>query len=296
MLHKSGSEWVKVLRRACLSGRDGIKQNYTKDSRYRVLGRGAGGDLTLKIDSLSESAILKSLNEDLGEDNFVFFSEEMGEREHSDTERPTIICDPLDGSHNAQFGLPIFSISLSVLDLNGRNGQGSRLRRFKDVDFAFTQSVQTEDEYYAIKGGGAFHNRKKIRNSPTSESHRFRTLGVECGDVDYAKKALSAFSVRDIYKLRVLGSAALSFCYVAEGTFDGFLFLQPNGARSIDSAGGYLIAKESGCNLFNLSAPSRGMEDVRISFESRLNVAVTNSSSELKKLVRLVSKGLSNWK
>jgi len=78
--------------------------------------RGVGGDLTLRIDEVSERAIHDSLKSDLGEGSFVFLSEELGEvKVRNGDSLPVVICDPLDGSQNAKVGIPFFSLSLCVI-------------------------------------------------------------------------------------------------------------------------------------------------------------------------------------
>ena len=140
------------------AGRKAILKNYDLASRNRIVKRGVGGDMTLRIDELSESAIYSSLQKDLGKGTFVFLSEEMGEiNDGSKNGKPVIVCDPLDGSHNAQVGIPFFSIALSVIDSKDSK------RTFGNILASIVLSVKTEDEYTGVKGGGSFHNAVKLR-------------------------------------------------------------------------------------------------------------------------------------
>lgn len=249
--------------------------------------------MTLRIDKLSEDAILKSLERDLGSNSFVFFSEEVGEKKPDGLETPVIVCDPLDGSHNAQVGIPIFSISLSVL--HSKSSSGIPLRRFGDVEVAFIQSLRTNDEFYAIKGGGAFHNRKRIQPASERENNSsptFKTFAIECGDVQYIKRLISNLTQNDVYKLRILGSAALSLCFVADGSLDGLAFAQSAGARSIDSAGGYLIAREAGCVFSDISGEKDSIDDCEISFDSRVNLAVARSKTNVNRMLEIIRPAL----
>ena len=111
---RSTLDWRAVLGKAAQAGKDAILSQDDSKARREVVGRGFGGDLTLKIDEASERAIHESLNNSLGEDSYLFVSEELGEVPSKDKEapRPIIVCDPLDGSHNAEVGIPLFSISL----------------------------------------------------------------------------------------------------------------------------------------------------------------------------------------
>jgi myo-inositol-1(or 4)-monophosphatase len=297
-LPKTENEWVEILRRAARAGASAIERNYTQSSRTRVTKKGAGGDLTLEIDELSESAIYDSLSKDLGQNSFIFVSEEMGEVKSShnaEDSKPIILCDPLDGSHNAQVGLPLYSISLSVFGLQRKIRRGDK-RRFGDVDVGLVFNIPAKEEFYAIKGMGTFHNgsnlpgKLKTKSAEEQKDDRFSTIGIECSDVDYLKKVLSNLSSNSVYKLRVLGSAAISYCLLADGTFDGFLFVQPNGARTIDSPAGYLIAKEARRFFADLSAEVKDVDRVEVAFESRINLIGARDQEILLKLRRILGK------
>src|SRR5437016_5622800 len=110
------ADWLPILRRAARAGKSAILKNYDHAKRNEIVKRGVGGDMTLRIDEVSEIAIHRSLKKDLGAGTFVFLSEEAGEiNDGDDGPKPVIICDPLDGSDNAQVGIPFFSIALSVI-------------------------------------------------------------------------------------------------------------------------------------------------------------------------------------
>ena len=282
-------EWIEILRKASNAGEKAISENYNLESRTKVVKKGFGGDMTLEIDEASEKAIHDSLDSDLGAESYIFVSEEIGEvKESSKSAKPIVLCDPLDGSHNAQVGIPLFSISLSVIGL-ARRILPNEARHFGDVDLGLVRNICSHDEYYAIKGAGAFHNLTRI-NRPDSEGERLETLGIECGDVDLLKDILSKLSSKQVYKVRVLGSAAISYCLLAAGTFKGFIFAQPGGARTIDSPAGYLIAREAGCVFQDLSGKSGSIDSVEVGFESRINLAGAIDDSSLSKLTRMVGK------
>ena len=97
-------------------------------NRHKIIKRGVGGDMTLRIDEVSEKAIYNSLKADLGK-SFVFLSEELGEKPGLENTKglPVVVCDPLDGSHNAEVGIPFFSLALSVI-YPGMKVDGQRIR------------------------------------------------------------------------------------------------------------------------------------------------------------------------
>src|SRR5579872_3151097 len=260
------ADWLPVLRKAARAGKSAILKHYNRANRNEIVKRGVGGDMTLRIDELSENAIYRSLAKDLGRGTFVFLSEEAGEvNEGDNNSKPVVICDPLDGSHNAQAGIPFFSIALSVIGLKDAP------RLFGNITASVVLSVKTEDEYTAIKGKGSFHNGTKLGRTEKSES-RIQTLLVETGDIDYLReRVLARLTGEEVYKMRLLGSAALSLCLLAEGTGDAMIFAQPGGARTIDSPAGYLIATEARCSFIDLSK-NRKVKGIEVGFGSRVNL------------------------
>lgn len=268
----SPKDWLAILHRAARAGRSAILRNYNPESREKIMKRGVGGDLTLRIDQVSEDAIHKSLTHDLPSNSFVFVSEELGEVRVKDNEpRPVVICDPLDGSHNAQVGIPLFSLSLAVLGLK-RKIRPSGKRLFGDVDVALIQSIMSNDEYSALKGEGSYHNGKPLKRGNSRKETRIKTFGIECGDLNYLKTLVSRLSSKQVYKFRVLGSAALSLSFLADGSLDALVFAQPGGARTIDSPAGYLIAKQAGCVFSDLSRNVRNIDRLEVGFHSRINL------------------------
>jgi myo-inositol-1(or 4)-monophosphatase len=53
-----------------------------------------------------------------------------------------------------------------------------------------------------------------------------------------------AIAATQAHRLRMIGSIALSLCFVASSRFDGMLCLRPS--RSVDAAAGQLIVREAG--------------------------------------------------
>ncbi len=243
--------------------------------------------MTLRIDKVSERAIFDSLRRDLDK-SFVFLSEEIGEISKSGSqseEIPVIVCDPLDGSHNAEVGIPLFSLALSVVE---SDEEASYVKRsFGRITAAFITSIKTEDEYAAAKGRGSFHNGKRLRPPQGVAASKIRTLLVETSDVDYLRdKILGRLSKDDVNKTRLLGTAAISYCMLADGSADALIFAQPGGARTIDSPAGFLIAREAGCVLSNLTDASRetALEDLEVGFSSRANIVGAANPAILTKL------------
>lgn len=161
-------------------------------------------------------------------------------------------------------------------------------RKFGDVDVALIQSVRGDDEYYAIKHKGAFLNGTRLESN-SRRLHKQNTVLLETGDIDYMKRyMIHRLTKKLVYKPRILGSAALSYCLLADGSADALIFAQPGGARTIDSPAGYLIARETACFFSDLSGKQRDTDNIEVGFHSKVNLVGSPSKKILRKLLKLV--------
>ncbi len=143
------------------------------------------------------------------------------------------VVDPLDGTTNFAHGLPIFSISIG-LQKNGKTIIG--------VVFDVMQNIL----YSAEVGSGAFANSKKIDvNSNDKLAHSVLATGFPYNISENPENAIEKFKAFLLKSraVRRLGSAAIDFCYVAKGVYDGFweVYLHP-----WDICAGKLIVEEAG--------------------------------------------------
>jgi myo-inositol-1(or 4)-monophosphatase len=143
------------------------------------------------------------------------------------------IVDPLDGTTNFAHGLPIFSVSIG-LQKNGETIAG--------VVYDINQDII----YTAEKGAGATANGKKIIVSSNSNlAHSMLVTGFPYDVKENPDKVFERFIaiLKSSRAVRRLGSAAIDFCYVAKGVFDGFweVHLHP-----WDICAGKLIVEEAG--------------------------------------------------
>lgn len=132
-----------------------------------------------------------------------------------------VVMDPLDGSTNASRGIPWFATALCALDSSG-------LR----ASLVVNQASQ-HDRFWATRGGGAFHNGKRITHSG-------------CTDIREAVIGISGLpkAVPNWSQFRAHGSAALDICLVAEGSLDGWIDFNSHGVW--DYLASLLICEESG--------------------------------------------------
>ena len=111
-----------------------------------------------------------------------------------------------------------------------------------DVEFGFVYDFGAAEEFVARRGAGAKLDAGARPASPpggggsrSSASSRRSRSG--------RRPPLEAL-VGKAYRLRVVGSIAITAAYVAAGRFDAMLSLRP--CRSVDIAAAQLIAREAG--------------------------------------------------
>ncbi|MBC7108648.1 MAG: inositol monophosphatase [Methanomassiliicoccales archaeon] len=202
----------------------------------KELGIGADGTPTCGVDRVAEERILRCVDE--MKLPFNVLSEEIGYIERG-YER-TLVIDPIDGTHNAILGIPLYSVSLAI-------GKSS----LNDVEFGLVKNIVTGDTYYAEKGKGAFLNGNRI--VVRKFNRRQSTFLVYVGMYSHP----DTFHVaRKSTKTRSLGCASLEMCMVAEGKVDAYYMnceVHEKSIRVIDIAASALILREAGGEIVTLS-------------------------------------------
>jgi myo-inositol-1(or 4)-monophosphatase len=194
------------------------------------MGRGEGGDMTLAIDAAVEDALFAEL-EALGV-GLCAVSEERGLVEIGGGGPVRVVIDPIDGSLNAKRQLPFYSLSIAVA-----SGED-----MASVDFGYVANFPTGEEWWAKRGEGAYLDGERLE--PAAEDTPLEILGVESAHPWLVSAGADAIAQTRAHRLRMIGSIALSLCFVASARFDGMLCLRPS--RSVDAAAGQLIVREAG--------------------------------------------------
>jgi myo-inositol-1(or 4)-monophosphatase len=237
----SEPDWLVACRRACERVR-GALAGLVEGGRE--LGRGEGGDTTLALDRAAEDAVLAELDA-LGLP-LTLVAEERGELALNGGGPPLVVLDPVDGSLNAKRGLPFHAVSIAVAD-------GTSMG---DVSFGYVTDLPAGDEWWAQRGGGAFHDGERL---PPLAAGPLEVLGVETARPRLMAAAAPGLARLEARRLRVLGSVALSLCLVADGRLDAMLSLRE--VRSVDVAAGQLIVHEAGGAVaFPEGGPDPGLE------------------------------------
>ncbi len=144
-------------------------------------------------------------------------------------ERGIILIDPVDGSSNADRGIPFACVSVAY----------SSSYSLKDLEMAVILDLFRGDLYHAIKGGGAFKNGNEVR---TRDFRGTPVIYAPCQRNDSVTKERLGF--KHIAR-RDLGSVALGLALVAEGRIDALIDLRGD-LRIVDLAAGLLMVKEAG--------------------------------------------------
>jgi len=232
--------------------------------------RGVGGDISMYIDILAEKVLidlLKSKNIDL-----LLISEEIGEKFIGDKDKAIknqqkFIVDPVDGSNNAIRGIPFCSVSIAYAIGNSLD----------HIIKAVIIDLTTKDIYWAEKNKGAYLNDKKIHVSERNISENcFLELNLPLKRVVNELRNYSSI-INKFYKIRVMGSTALTLCQIAKGSIDAFMdFIKNN--RLVDVAAGILILKEAGGKIY--SKEGKDLDETTLSIDTKFPFVASNSELE----------------
>ena len=226
-------------------------------------GVGEGGDRSLAIDRRAEDIVFAEL-ERLSEEGheFTAISEERGEVKFGGGSGASVVIDPLDGSLNARRMLPSFSLSVAV-------ASGPAMA---DVDVAYVYDFGSDEEYFARRGEGAVLDESPLRAE--GPGFGLEVVGIEGAKPERMIPLLDALRGK-AYRMRSVGSIAISLCYVGGGRFDAML--TGRASRSVDAAAGQLIAREAGAAV---AFAGSGL-DVGLDLGARYHVAAAVDSEML---------------
>ena len=143
------------------------------------------------------------------------------------------VVDPLDGTTNFAHGLPIFSVSIG-------------LQKNNETIAGVVYDVMRDIVYSAQLGGGSFADSEKVKVSTTkSLKQSLLVTGFPYNVAENPEGAFEKFIIltKNSRGIRRLGSAAIDFCFLASGVFDGFWEVH---LHAWDLCAGKLIAEEAG--------------------------------------------------
>jgi len=253
------TDWLALCREAKDAVAEALASMPTRLEREPRVGVGEGGDETTAIDAAAEQAVVRRL--EAAGVACTLVSEELGERVFGDGTSPTrVVLDPIDGSLNAKRGIPFFSLSLAV-------AWGPRMG---DVELGFVHDYGTGEEWVARRGEGAFLVGRPLDGPGPKE--RIEILSFEATRTDLVAERVAAM-VGLAYRIRIMGSLALSLCHLAAGRVDAVVSLKP--ARSVDIAAAQLLVRERGLAVDLPEAPPFESAPLDLAARSRVVAAAT---------------------
>jgi myo-inositol-1(or 4)-monophosphatase len=232
-----------------------------RTERERPVGDGMGGDVTAALDEASETAALKHF--DLPDVKIV--SEEIGYKGEG---RYTLVVDPIDGSQNAERGIPYFALSVAV-------AEGTTI---DDVVFGYVYDFGASEEWTAVRGGGAFLDGAPLTGRPKDS--------IELLSIEATKASLVLERLHDLApladRLRVMGAQAITFCHLAAGRTDAVAVLKP--ARTVDFAAAQLLVRERGFAIAAIDGPELGT--IPLDLEPRSRICAAGNEELLAQIAR----------
>ena len=210
--------------------REGFGKNFSIEYKTNA------SNLVTEIDKKSEATIINFIRKEFPGHSVL--AEESGE--HRTSSEYLWVIDPLDGTTNFAHGFPMFAVSIGV-QKNGETICGA------------VYDIMRDEIYSSEKGSGSFRNGQKLQVSSNSDLQQsVLVTGFPYNIAENPDHAFERFiaSLKSARAVRRLGSAAIDFCYVASGVFDGFweVHLHP-----WDICAGKLIVEEADGIVTNFS-------------------------------------------
>jgi len=186
-------------------------------------------DLVSYVDKESEQRIIAALQVLLPESGFI--AEEGTSSKKG--ERYNWVIDPLDGTTNFIQGVPIYAVSIGLLDGD-------------ELVVGVVYEVGRDECFYAWKDGGAYLNGEQIHVSKRANiNDSLLATGFPYNDFSKMESYMQflEWTMKNARGIRRLGTAATDLAYVACGRFDAFWEYD---LKSWDVAAGVVIVKEAG--------------------------------------------------
>lgn len=216
-----------------------LSGEYLKDKFYNGFSMKNKGikDIVTEADFGSEKIILSEIKNLFPSHHL--FSEELG-KQGQDSDYQWVV-DPLDGTINFSYGIPLFGVIISVLH--------------KGIPMVGVHHLPILGETYtAISGGGAFLNGEKICVSNRSEpAEMIIGLGdFNCGNSEEVQwkgnqklqQIIAALSSRSL-RTKQVGAACIDLAWIASGKTD-ILFYPTDKLNPWDVLAGQLMVQEAG--------------------------------------------------
>lgn len=189
-------------------------------------------DLVSYVDKEAERKLVERCRQILPEGGFV--TEEGTDSTRQD--EFNWIIDPVDGTTNFTHGLPIFAISIALM-------------QYDKIVLGVVHEINRDECFYSIKGSKAYCNDQIIEVSNANKlADSLLATGFPYYNFEQMPKYLEILNsfMQTTHGLRRMGSAAVDLAYVACGRFEGFFEYNLN---AWDVAAGAFIVQQAGGNV-----------------------------------------------
>jgi myo-inositol-1(or 4)-monophosphatase len=223
-------ELKKITEQVCILARETaifLKNEVNKLRTSDIESKGIHNYVTY-VDKTSEEQLMKGLSEILPGTGFI--AEESPDLE---TKEINWVIDPLDGTTNFIHGVPVYSISIALMEK-------------KEVILGVILEVNQDECFYTWKDAPSYLNGKMIHVSDAPRlSDTLLATGFPYYDYSLLEPYMNLFKylMQHTHGIRRLGSAAADLAYVACGRFDGFY---EYGLSPWDVAAGVILVKNAG--------------------------------------------------
>ena len=249
--------WRGAFRRMSAAQRTLLASKAGVAARTEYAGVGEGGDRALVIDREAEEIVFAEL-ERLSQAGaeFTAISEERGTVPFGPGDSPwRVVIDPIDGSLNARRTMPSFALSVAV-------ASGPSMA---DVELGYVHDFGAEEEFFARRGHGALLDDERLL--ARGPGYGLELVGLEAAKPELILPLVERLQGR-AYRIRAIGSLAITISYVAAGRLDGMIGARA--CRSVDVAAAQLIAREAGASVkFNRLE----IAEARLDLDARYEIA-----------------------
>ena len=186
-------------------------------------------DMVTEYDKACEVIVFEGLRAARPHDSIVG---EEGAR-HTGDSGVTWYIDPIDGTTNFLYDIPLWAVSIGATDADGSL-------------VGVVHNPTTNETFTAIRGEGAFLNDQRIscNTSATLSTALVATGFSYAPEARVVQAQRVSHMIHHIRDVRRFGAAAIDLCYVACGRLDGYF---EENLHPWDIAAGDLIAREAGC-------------------------------------------------
>ncbi|HBV98812.1 MAG: hypothetical protein JL50_11830 [Peptococcaceae bacterium BICA1-7] len=214
-------------------------------------------DLVTEVDRRSQSFIIERLGSSFPGHRLVAEEDFSGDDLELD-DRPSWFIDPLDGTTNFVFGIPLCTVT-AALTVGAIPVLGVTYDPFR------------EEVYSAVRGSGSFLNGRRITVDSTRNkvAESLITTGYPSSHT-FKEEMWRADFKKILYKaidLRAFGSAALELAYIACGRLTGYW---ESKLRPWDVAAGIILVEEAGGRVSDLTGGP-------LSLDNYISIAASNS-------------------